>query len=383
MSLKRMLLAATVLALPIAAQAQPVSGFYIGAGAGVNLRQGTVDRAPGLSNAQMSVFGSGREVKFGTEPGFAGVGSVGWGFGNGFRAEVEGNYRRNDDSRLGFLGRQAFNSHGRVHQAGVMMNGFYDFTSMTGRLPVRGITPYVGVGAGYVWTGYENVGGTANLGNGSRGSFAAGGVDGRFAYQGIAGLSYDLGAVTPGLALTGEYRFMGTLPPNVRSHSFIQAPTGNILARDAHRPDNYNHSLLVGLRYAFNSAPTPVAAAVVAPMPMAPAQAPARTYLVFFDFDRADLTDRARTIIGDAANAARSVQSTRIEVSGHADRSGAAPYNQRLSLRRAEAVASELVRRGVNRSEIGIQSFGEGRPLVQTADGAREPQNRRVEIVVR
>jgi outer membrane protein OmpA-like peptidoglycan-associated protein len=77
------------------------------------------------------------------------------------------------------------------------------------------------------------------------------------------------------------------------------------------------------------------------------------------------------------------VRSTRIEVSGHADRSGSDAYNQALSMRRAEAVAAELTRRGVPRTEMVIQAFGESRPLVPTADGVREPQNRRVEIILR
>ncbi|SHJ50377.1 OmpA family protein, partial [Roseomonas rosea] len=111
--------------------------------------------------------------------------------------------------------------------------------------------------------------------------------------------------------------------------------------------------------------------------------APARTYLVFFDFDRADLTDRARQIIADAAQAVTSTGTTRIEVAGHADRSGTPQYNQRLSMRRAEAVAAELSRRGIARNQMSIQAFGESRPLVPTADGVREPQNRRVEIVLR
>ena len=59
------------------------------------------------------------------------------------------------------------------------------------------------------------------------------------------------------------------------------------------------------------------------------------------------------------------------------------PLRQRLSQRRAEVVAAELVRQGVSRDEIGVTAFGESRPLVPTADGAREPQNRRVEIVLR
>jgi OOP family OmpA-OmpF porin len=120
---------------------------------------------------------------------------------------------------------------------------------------------------------------------------------------------------------------------------------------------------------------------VRAPAPQAPAVA--RTYLVFFDWDRADLTDRARQIIGEAAGGARRVSATKIEVAGHADRSGTPQYNQRLSERRAQAVAAELVRQGVARTDIAITAFGESRPLVPTADGVREPQNRRVEIVLR
>jgi len=104
---------------------------------------------------------------------------------------------------------------------------------------------------------------------------------------------------------------------------------------------------------------------------------------VFFDWDRADLTDRARQIIAEAAQATTRVQVTRIEVAGHADRSGTPAYNQGLSQRRAQNVAAELVRLGVARQEISTQAFGESRPLVATADGVREPQNRRVEIVVR
>jgi outer membrane protein OmpA-like peptidoglycan-associated protein len=112
-------------------------------------------------------------------------------------------------------------------------------------------------------------------------------------------------------------------------------------------------------------------------------QTVARTYLVFFDWNRADLTDRARQIIAEAASSRTTVRSTRIEVSGHADRSGSDAYNPALSMRRAEAVAGELTRRSVPRADMVIQAFGESRPLVPTADGVREPQNRRVEIVLK
>ncbi|HTC07494.1 MAG TPA: OmpA family protein [Acetobacteraceae bacterium] len=54
-----------------------------------------------------------------------------------------------------------------------------------------------------------------------------------------------------------------------------------------------------------------------------------------------------------------------------------------MSVRRAQAVAAELVRDGVPRAAIAIQGFGETHLLVPTGPGAREPQNRRVEIIIR
>ena len=122
--------------------------------------------------------------------------------------------------------------------------------------------------------------------------------------------------------------------------------------------------------------PPPPVAAEIPP-------APARTYLVFFDWDKADLTDRARQIIAEAAQASTHVNTTQIEVDGHADLSGTPQYNQKLGLRRAQAVGAELVKNGVPQNIIMIQAFGDTRPLVPTARGVREPQNRRVEIVLK
>jgi outer membrane protein OmpA-like peptidoglycan-associated protein len=145
------------------------------------------------------------------------------------------------------------------------------------------------------------------------------------------------------------------------------------------KADNYNHTFLIGLRYAFGVTPPPPPPA---PAPAA-APAPARTYLVFFDFDSAALTDRAREIIAEAAANAPRVQSTRIEVTGHTDTVGSAAYNQALSVRRANAVAAELERRGIPRSQMVITGRGFSQPLVPTGPNVREPQNRRVEIVLR
>ena len=142
---------------------------------------------------------------------------------------------------------------------------------------------------------------------------------------------------------------------------------------------SYNHSILVGLRYNFGVAPPPPPPAPAA----VPAQAPARSYLVFFDWDKATLTDRARQIIKEAADNSTKVQYTRIEVNGYTDTSGTPKYNQGLSVRRAQAVQAELVKDGVPRNAITIQGFGDTHLLVPTGPGVREPQNRRVEIIIR
>jgi hypothetical protein len=138
-------------------------------------------------------------------------------------------------------------------------------------------------------------------------------------------------------------------------------------------------NIIIPLWGAAPAAPPPAAA----PAPVAaPAPTPARTYLVFFDWDRSDLSGRATQIIAEAASASTHVQVTRINVNGYTDSSGTPKYNQALSIRRAESVENELVKDGVSRSEIDIKGFGESHPLVPTGPGVREPQNRRVEIIL-
>jgi outer membrane protein OmpA-like peptidoglycan-associated protein len=103
---------------------------------------------------------------------------------------------------------------------------------------------------------------------------------------------------------------------------------------------------------------------------------------VFFDWDKSDITPEAARILQQAADNARRGGNSRIVVTGHADRSGAATYNQRLSERRAEAVRAQLIRNGMTTGQISTSGRGETQPLVPTADGVREPQNRRAEIVL-
>ncbi len=69
-------------------------------------------------------------------------------------------------------------------------------------------------------------------------------------------------------------------------------------------------------------------------------------------------------------------------MNGYTDTSGTARYNEGLSMRRAQAVAAELVKDGVPQAALVIKGFGETHLLVPTGQGVREPQNRRVEIII-
>jgi OOP family OmpA-OmpF porin len=346
-------------------QTRAVTGPYIAAGIGANWLQDT-DLQGSVNNA------AGTKVENEFEVGYVGVLSLGWGFGNGLRAEIEGSYRSNEvsDTKTGGQSIQGTASGtGTATSYGVMANILYDFDLGSS---LGGIVPYIGGGVGYIWHDYQDVGGSFSDGR----KLVYNGDTGAFGYQAILGAALPIDSV-PGLAITAEYRFMGTTGHDINGSVNARGQAGGQgQVRLNSEVDNFNHSLLIGLRYAFNAAPV-VAAAAAVPV------AAARTYLVFFDWSKADLTDRARQIIGEAAAARSSTGVTRIEVNGFTDRSGPASYNMGLSQRRANAVAAELVRRGVPRNEIVTRGFGEENNLVPTADGVREPQNRRVEIILK
>jgi len=357
MNFRSGLLAASLMVLPFAANAQAVSGPYVGVGAGVNLMQ---DETVKLNSR---LAGGSADAK--AEVGPAVVGSIGYGFGNGLRAELEANYRYNSFSGTSGGG----NFGGNEQKFGGMVNVLYDFVGLTPWL-----IPYVGVGVGGEGVKEQNLhaSGPGFLATSESGTKAA------FGYQGIVGAAVPI-ANAPGLALTVEYRFMGLAGDRTYSGSVAAGPV--VVPASLKLNDDYNHSFLLGVRYNFGQAPAPVVAAP-APTP-APAVQPARSYLVFFDWDKATLTDRARSIIKEAADNSTHVQYTRIEVNGYTDTSGTPQYNQGLSVRRAQAVAAELVHDGVPQGAITAQGFGDTHLLVATGPGVREPQNRRVEIIIR
>jgi outer membrane protein OmpA-like peptidoglycan-associated protein len=92
------------------------------------------------------------------------------------------------------------------------------------------------------------------------------------------------------------------------------------------------------------------------------------------------LTADASRVVSEAAAYARNGRAARVVVVGHADTSGSAAYNIRLSERRAKTVADALVAGGVNGSTVSVDWKGESAPAVSTGDGVKEPLNRRATI---
>jgi len=309
-------------ALAFALVACPVSAdepsLYVGAGAGLNF----------LNDLDLS---GGGDVD--TDLGWAGIGALGFRLGNGIRTELEGGYRFNDGDIAGV------SSNVRTWSA--MANLIYDWD--TNSL----IEPYAGVGLGAVNT---------EIANDSEWAFA---------YQGIAGVSFEINDwIEPFI----DYRFLGTA-------GLDADPLNNDLDDEL-----MNQTILAGVRITLWQ-PAKQAAEAPPPAPEPVAQAPqCGNYIVFFEFNSADLTPDAMNIIGLAANAAKQSGSCKITVTGHTDTSGSAAYNEALSKRRAETVSAALVGDGLAQSDITVQWRGETDPLLATGDGVREPQNRRVTI---
>lgn len=346
----------TLLSRP--AEAQPFQGVYLGAGAGYHATNDV--RAAPYPQSALGTTG----LRLRTNGGFAGLGSVGYGFGNGWRLEVEGSARLNN---LGHLNGTPFPtaSSGSLNTYALMANALYD-------LDVRSpwIYPYIGGGVGAAWNTASSLqAGSANPLFGFNSSNSATGL----AVQAIAGLSFPVYNM-PGLSFTAEYRLFSM--PITRTLTGTAATQAGPVSAALKLGTMIDQSALIGVRYAFGIQPPP------SPPATAPAPAPAasRSFLVFFDWDKSVLTERARQVVREAANASQRTQTTHIEVNGYTDSSGTPAYNKSLSLRRAQVVAGELVKDGVAKEAIHIEGFGETNPLVPTAKGAREPQNRRVEI---
>ena len=337
---------AGALCITDAAQAQDNKWYVFGAG-GINIARDSDFEGPGFNvdaeydNGFVGLFGVGRQVR------------------QNIRTELELGYRGNDIDQIGGL-----NGAGDVTAWSFFANVLFD-------IPLgAAIKPYLGLGVGGLRLNADGVTPVAGT--------IVDDSDLAFGLQGIAGLEY---ALTDRLNVNLSYRYLLATSADYK----------NSLGRNVDA-DYHAHAIMIGLRYSFGGPermaqrmpepaprPAPPPAAQPAPPPAPRAEIP-RRFIVFFDWNSAALTAEARTIIRNAANAARQGNIVRIELTGHADRSGPDRYNMGLSQRRAVAVRDELVRNGVAAGGIATAARGESQPLVPTADGVREPQNRRVEI---
>jgi outer membrane receptor protein involved in Fe transport len=144
----------------------------------------------------------------------------------------------------------------------------------------------------------------------------------------------------------------------------------------------------INYRFGVSSAPPPYQAPIapataLSVPPPSPKIETQREFQVFFDFDQASLSEAAKRVIREAADAMKAGNIVHVTVTGHTDTVGAASYNQGLSERRAASVETQLVADGIAADEISTAGVGKTGLLVPTADGVREPQNRRAVIDVR
>jgi OOP family OmpA-OmpF porin len=281
--------------------------------------------------------------------GFNVGGRLGYHWGS-WRFEEEFRHQHNSLGNLTVVSLPRTTGTGHRDADAIMTNVIYDLNI---HWP---ITPHLGFGLGAV-----DIHDTLN---GTTPGFQASSSSWEFGYQAIAGIRHML---APAWALDLDYRYLRTTTPAFRTASGLSYSSAYA-----------THNVLLSLTWLFNlPGPPPPAPAA---MPASPPPVPPRVFIVFFDWDKDAITADGVAVIQQAADAYKSGATVQIQVTGYADRSGAAGYNQRLSERRANNVAKTLVGLGVPQDQMAVGGRGENDNRVPTADGVREPQNRRVEI---
>ncbi|MEQ1864126.1 MAG: outer membrane beta-barrel protein [Micropepsaceae bacterium] len=324
-------------------------GWYIGLEAGANWIDDTefaFDGGPLLESIILAPSNFADHINFDT--GWAALGTVGYAFDSNWRIEGEFGFRQNDGD-IFFNGKNPFSTSGELTEYSVMVNVLYD-VPLAEKLNFS-----IGVGLGADFTQFDDGAGFDE-------------DDVSFAYQGIAGLSYEL---TNRLDLTLTYRYLHVNEPDYSGSvgRFEQAYALEDLEK---------HTVTIGLRYDLYEDEAPVVAAP--PPPPAPAVEPAKQFIVFFGFNKSNLTPEAMSVIREAAAAAKSQGSASILVVGHTDTVGSNKYNDALALRRSGAVKAGLIAEGISAGGISTSGKGESELQVQTGDNVKEPQNRRATI---
>ena len=379
------LLAATFLLTPIALQAQtlgyPVSGLYIGAAGGFNIKanpsvknlSSSLSTGTGISTPNASRRALGRR-----RPAQSAM-ALATGCGSNLSTDMQATPFRGS---VAIIAVDLVPARGPV--AVSRLAARWSILTMTSLASLRGWFPTLASGIGYQRARLSDFStvpaGTTAITAALAPTITSNDTRAAFAAQGIVGAAFPIAAV-PGLAITTEYRFMALTGTRTYNAGLtIQTPTGPQTRFGSFQlGHDYNNTFLFGIRYNFGVRPPPPPPAPAA----VPAPAPSRSYLVFFDWDEYDLTDRARQIIAEAAANSTKVQYTRIEVNGYTDTSGTPKYNLGLSIRRANAVKAELIKDGVPEGAITAKGLRRHCSAGATGPGVREAQNRRVEIIIR
>jgi len=354
-------------------------GLYLSLGAGLAARE--TDAASG----------DGSRYRAGFDPGPAAFAAIGYGFGL-FRVESEFAYRQNDSDGVAAAADRR-NGGGRAYS--IMVNGLFE------PFPDWRMSPYVGAGLGLGIVDQDRRRFSRTVGNDApdlRQNYTVeDDTDARFAYQAIAGARF---SINESWSLRADYRYFATLDTDVTQHRTLTAGAPPF-ATDTDRLDSEfrSHAVTLGVTYHFGQAARPTAptqatpastptaggtAPPAAPTPPAPAERPREeTFVIFFDFDKAEITPASAAVLDRAVAQFRTSGRVKVVVDGHADRSGPRHYNQRLSERRALAVSDYLTTKGIPENQIAVAGHGEEKPRAPTPDGVRHPENRRAEIVIR
>ena len=295
-------------------------------------------------------------------------GGVGVRFNPMFRSDitVDGIRRLNIEGTNARAGGVTSSAH--VGSVVGLVNGYFDLNGMWPNIFGR-FQPYIDAGVGIARNDL------------SRTSFALNGVSTsvtshavtQFAWGAGAGVAY---AIRPGLLVDIGYKYLD-LGEMHSGTTFLAGGVGVNTPRMV--ADLKVHTVMAGLRWEFGPAPAPVAAPAPPPPPPAAVVPSQQTFIVFFEFDKSNLTPDGRQVVDAAASAFKQGKSN-VAIAGYTDLAGTQQYNLALSKRRADTVKAALVRDGVPASAIDESWHGKENPRVPTANGVREPQNRRVEI---
>jgi outer membrane protein OmpA-like peptidoglycan-associated protein len=354
MSLRKILLGALCAAAACAPSvAATAEGWYIGLEAGANW----VDDWASVATPRGGTAGAA-EASFDT--GLSALGTVGYAFRGNLRGELELGFRENELSATtpGAL----LWDEGRLRELTAMANVLYDL-DLTDRI-------FLSLGAG---AGADR----AEVSDRRAGALYSQ-EDWNLAYQGIAGLNFALGGRASAFL---NYRYLRVGNPAFDMREQYAGSTASLQPYGLEGDDFAKHSVTAGLRYSLNDPGPgmPDMTEPVVPPPVEPG-APARQFIVFFGFNKYNLTSAGLRIVEEAVRAAKETGSATVLITGHTDTVGSPDYNQRLSMRRANAVKSELVRQGISAAAISATGKGELELLVQTNDNVKEPQNRRATI---